>query len=128
VSNFIKAYIIDHPLAGVIEIDEAAITSRRLGLIGRIPNGLLWVFGLYSRNDEIGYVFLMPNRRTQTLMTLIDRFVQNNSEIISDEFSTYVTNREDSRILIVAPQKSPTFLGQPFQFMGQPIWNFPSHK
>jgi hypothetical protein len=40
----------NNPLDGdIFEFDEAVITARRRGLIGRLPNGLIWIVGLYSR-------------------------------------------------------------------------------
>jgi hypothetical protein len=62
ISNFMEAYIIMHPLPrDIIEADEAIITARRRGLIGRYPNGQIWLFGLYHRDLGYGYIFAVPN-------------------------------------------------------------------
>jgi len=78
-------------------------------LIGRVPNGVLWLFGIYNRECKHGYVFLINNRKSTTLMPLINKFISNNSEVYSDSFKTYVNNNE-SRIENLLPNKHFTHL------------------
>ena len=106
ISYFMESSIISNPLTrGEIEIDEAVITSRRKGLIGRFPNAILWIFGLYSRENRFGYIFPVSNRQSDSLIPLIDQFVTNGSTIYSDEFSTYVTRTGQSRIIRLLDHK-----------------------
>ena len=98
--------MLDHPLRGTIEIDEAALTSKRKGLNGRIPYKMLWVFGLFCRESKSSYIFLIPNRRTDIIFMLIDYFVESGSIIISDQFSLYVNKGGNTRILQKIPEKS----------------------
>lgn len=58
-------------LSGIIEIDEAVITGKRKYNRGRPINRLYWVFGLYSREEKYGYVFLVPDRTTNSLLPII---------------------------------------------------------
>jgi IS1 family transposase len=120
---FSKAFMATNYLGGIIEIDEAMITSKRRGLIGRVPNSQLWVFGLYSRSSDLFFVFLIPNRRSQTLMGIIDQIVAPNSEIISDEFRTYVSTNRTSRITQLLPYKNLThfWVNHSISFIN-PLW------
>ena len=104
-----KIFMIENPLpVRTIEIDEAVITSRRQGLIGRFPGALLWILGFYHRQNRYGYLFLIPNRQSQTIMPLIHNFISNQSTLYTDEFSTYVRRNGTSRIETSLPQKNLT--------------------
>jgi hypothetical protein len=58
-------------LSGVVEIDEAVITGRRKYNRGRATRNY-WVFGLYSRDQKKAYAFLVPNRQSDTLLSIIE--------------------------------------------------------
>jgi hypothetical protein len=104
----IKYFILNVKLTGTVEIDEAVITSRRRGFIGRIPSKIIWVFGLYSRNQKLVYIMLVPNRRADTLIPIISALCSEGCELLSDEFLSYVTPQKQSRILERLPEKNFT--------------------
>lgn len=90
-------------MTGIVEIDEACITGRRLGNHGRFPRFNRWIFGLYSREQKIALIFLVPNRRRETLLRIIDYFVEDGSIIISDTFAPYVNIRANPRTSAILP-------------------------
>ena len=59
-------------LEGTIEIDEAVITGKRKYNRGRAMSRIYWVFGLYSREQQRDYAFLVPNRRTESILPIIE--------------------------------------------------------
>lgn len=61
------------PLRGTVEIDEAVVTGRRKYNRGRLMRRIFWAFGLYSREDRRGYVFVVPDRTTQTIFPIIEK-------------------------------------------------------
>ena len=58
-------------LTGTVEIDEAVITGKRKYQRSRLPSRLYWIFGLYSRDQKMEYIFLVENRRSETLLTIL---------------------------------------------------------
>ena len=98
ISDFTELMMLQNPLRGTIEIDEAVITAKRRGVGGRFPRRLFWIFGMLSREQQKSYVFLVQDRRTDTIFRIIENFIQPGSLIISDQFSVYVTRNGNSRI------------------------------
>lgn len=73
VSDYMSIILTSWKLSGTIEIDEAVITGKRKYHKGRYINRLYWVFGLYAREQNRGYAFLVPNRKTDVLFPIIQR-------------------------------------------------------
>ena len=62
-------------LKGTIEIDEAVITGKRKYNQGRAMTRIYWVFGLYSREDQRGYAFMIPNKKINTIFSIIEKYL-----------------------------------------------------
>ena len=118
VSEIMLTMIMNIKLNGIIELDEAVITGKRKYHRGRLTRKIYWVFGLISRETKKGYAFLVPNRRSETLFPIIQKYflnrtiifllnlnsvVEAKSTIMSDQFSVYVTNHGSSRIVAEFP-------------------------
>ena len=77
----------------IIEIDEVALYAKRIGPHGRIPTQLIWVFELLERTTGNCLLDIVQNRRRAKVLPIIDLHIDNNSHIMSDDFSVYVNNR-----------------------------------
>jgi hypothetical protein len=104
VTNYMSRYLKQLKFQGDIEIDECVLTSSKTGWgTGRFPTLHLWIFGLFERNTKRCIVYLVPNRRTETLFPIIREHAALNSRIISDDFSVYVNNRSVPRVSRLVP-------------------------
>ena len=98
-------------LSGTIEIDEAIITGKRRGNIGRIPRTQNWLLGIYSRRQNLTFMFLVPNRTRETIIPILNTCIADGSEIFTDMFATYVNTRANpptSAIQLALPNKRLT--------------------
>ena len=65
----------------IIELDEAVITGKRKYHRGRLTRKIYWVFGLINRETKKEYAFLVPNRRSETLFPIIQKYFLNRTII-----------------------------------------------
>ena len=108
ITNFMENYIMDVVFTEICEIDESMITAKRLGEHGRIPKRIIWVFGILERNSKRCLIYLVPDRRRQTINPIIEHHINNGTLIISDEYPVYVNNRttpKTSQITHFLPNK-----------------------
>jgi len=52
-----------------------------------------WVFGLYDTTSKLGHIELVDDRSAQTLLPIIQRFIQPRSTIYSDQWPAYAQLR-----------------------------------
>jgi len=62
-------------LNGTIEINEAVVTGKRKYNQGRAMTHIYWNFGLYSRENQRGYAFIIPNRKINTIFSIIEKYL-----------------------------------------------------
>jgi len=104
VTKYMAHYLKYVRLSGTIEIDECVLTSQKQGWgSGRFPTMHLWVFGLIERETKRSIVYLVPNRRSQTIFPILAHHLHNSSRVISDDFSVYVNNRASPRVSRIVP-------------------------
>lgn len=68
-----RMIMLNFRLRGTIEIDEAVITGRRKYNVGRLTR-IYWVFGLYSREERKAYAFIVPDRTTESIFPIIEKY------------------------------------------------------
>jgi len=71
----------------VVQIDESVVAKRKYN-VGRAVNQQ-WVFGLYDTTTKLGHVQLVDDRRADTLIPIIQKFVLPGSTIFSDQWAAY---------------------------------------
>ena len=74
----------------IVEIDESAFGKKQKhyrGMRGKTQ----WVFGLVERISGKCLLFRVPNRKSETLLPIIQKFCHENTVIHSDCWSAYVT-------------------------------------
>ena len=83
-------------LTGIVEVDEAYVGGRERNKheneklhIGRGGNGKQAVFGILERDSRNLVVRLVPDTTSNTLMSVIDKFVDKDSMVHSDESKSY---------------------------------------
>lgn len=74
-------------LQGVVEIDEVWITRQWKG-IGRIPHRKSPIIGMIERGGRI-VVLQIPNRKSETILPIIERHIVPGSTIYTDGFRNY---------------------------------------
>lgn len=58
-----------------IEIDESMIYKERRGNHGRLLKIRVWTFGLLERKTNKKVIFLLPNRRRDTIIPIIKKYI-----------------------------------------------------
>jgi len=77
-----------------VEIDETMLTKRKYHR-GRVLNEQ-WVFGGICRESNEIFLDLIPNRTSETLLSIVSRSIQYGTTIISDSWKGYSFLDEDS--------------------------------
>jgi transposase len=77
-----------YELRGEIEVDESYFGGVRKGKRGRGAAGNVAVFGLLKRGGKI-YTAIVPDTKTETLMSIIKEKVRPDSIVYSDSFRSY---------------------------------------
>ena len=72
-----------------VEIDESMCGHKRKYNRGQVSEGA-WVFGMVERGNGRAFIFCVPDRTRETLVTrLIQEFIEPGTVILSDKFSPY---------------------------------------
>jgi hypothetical protein len=71
----------------VVEIDETVVRRRKYNLGRRKTQQ--WMFGGIDRSTKNVFLSLVPNRRADTLLPILEQHVQPGTHIISDCYSSY---------------------------------------
>ena len=71
----------------VVQIDESLVAKRKYH-VGREVNQQ-WVFGLYDTNTKRGHIELVDDRKAETLLPIIQKYVKPGSTIFSDQWAAY---------------------------------------
>lgn len=77
-----------HPLNGSLEMDETMFGGRRKGRRGWGAGGKVIAFGIYQRNGHVK-VFPVPNRKHQTLTSLIINHTKPGGLYYTDDYHAY---------------------------------------
>ena len=94
--NFIRdvctQFFLDHPIqiggvGSIVEIDESKFGRRKYNR-GRCIDGH-WVFGGVERGTGNAFMVEVPNRTTQTLLPIIQKYVLPGTTVLSDEWRSY---------------------------------------
>jgi transposase len=80
--------IYDMALSGEIEMDETMYGGHRKGKRGWGAAGKHMVFGLYQRNGHVA-IFPVPDRKTDTLLSLVFKHTRPGSLYYSDDWHAY---------------------------------------
>ena len=88
--------IVEHRLGGeaiIVQIDESMFHYKQKYHTGRIPQHNRWVFGIVDTSSSPSnyYVTVVPDRKRETLLPIIQRVVREGSIIVSDEWRAYST-------------------------------------
>lgn len=76
----------------IVELDEAKVGKRKYNK-GRILRGQ-WMFGGIERNTKKAFILPVPNRRTETLLPLIEQYVAPGTVIHTDCWRAYDVLRQ----------------------------------
>src|SRR5262249_18308268 len=98
VSTYFQSHMPLISIPGPIEIDECHLGSRMRGSHGRPPNPSQIIFGIKCRTTGLLLLFPVQNKSQETLFPIIVDHVDEESEIISDKFSSYVTRGGHSHL------------------------------
>ena len=87
-------WLLDNPtqfggVGCIVEIDECMLKGKRKYNRGRMVAPGQWVFGAWDRRTGRGMVWLVPNRRRETLLPLIKRHIRPGTIIYSDGAPMY---------------------------------------
>jgi transposase-like protein len=75
-------------LSGTVEIDDTYIGGKHKGKRGRGAEGKTPIFGMVERKGELK-ADMVENLKAKTVMPIIQENVEGNSQIFSDELSSY---------------------------------------
>jgi transposase-like protein len=79
---------LDDDITGrIVEIDETVIAKRKYNR-GRLVKER-WLFGGIDRESGMVFMVIVPNRRSETLLAILEKQVAFGSHIISDGFASY---------------------------------------
>ena len=76
-------------LSGTVEL---SVTKRKYNR-GRMPKWQIWLFGLYERQRKISIIYLVPNRKQETLYRGIEKHINEKTTLITDDYSVYANNK-----------------------------------
>ncbi|MDA9963032.1 MAG: IS1595 family transposase [Bacteroidetes bacterium] len=79
-----------YELCGEVEADESYFGRTRKGRRGRGASGKVAVFGLLKRSGKV-FTAIVPNARTETLLTIIEEKVTLDNIVYTDSFKAYNT-------------------------------------
>jgi len=71
----------------IVQVDESVVARRKYN-IGRAVDQQ-WVFGIYDTRTKLGHVQLVDNRRADTLIPIIQKYVIAGTTIYSDQWAAY---------------------------------------
>ena len=71
----------------VVQIDESVVAKRKYNMGHYVDQQ--WVFGLYDTATKLGHIELVDDRRADTLIPIIQKFVLPGSTIFSDQWAAY---------------------------------------
>jgi len=71
----------------VVQIDESVVARRKYH-VGRAVNQQ-WVFGLYDTSTKREHIQLVDDRRAETLIPIIQKYIKPGSTIFSDQWAAY---------------------------------------
>lgn len=72
-----------------IEIDESKFAKVKHGVGKDLKRDLVWVFGMKERFSDKVYFQIVQNRTKEVLLDIIDKHVEDESLIYSDEWRSY---------------------------------------
>lgn len=72
----------------IVEIDESVFGKKQKYNRGKKCNRV-WVFGLYESSTLKSYFEVIPNRKNETLLPIIQKVVQTNATIFHDDWAGY---------------------------------------
>jgi len=72
-----------------VQIDESQVAKRKYHRGRYVPGSERWVFGGVCPQTGEGFLELVPNRRAETLLQVIERRIRPGSTINSDMFASY---------------------------------------
>ena len=75
-------------LSGIVEVDETYVGGKHRGKRGRGAEGKTPVFGMVEREGEVK-TKVVENVKAKTLLPLIQENVEENTQVMSDEFGSY---------------------------------------
>ena len=70
-----------------VQIDESVISKRKYHKGRKIKEK--WVFGLYNVERKVGVLEFVKNRKKETLLPIIKKYVKPGTEIHSDQWKAY---------------------------------------
>jgi len=71
----------------VIQIDESLVAKHKYSVDTALDQQ--WIFGLYDTTTKLGHIQLVYDRRADTLILIIQKFVLHGSTIFSDQWAIY---------------------------------------
>ena len=71
----------------VVQIDESVVAKRKYNVGHYVEQQ--WVFGLYDTATKLGHIELVADRRAETLIPIIQKFVLPGTTIFSDQWLAY---------------------------------------
>jgi len=71
----------------IVQIDESVVARRKYNM-GRAVDQQ-WVFCIYDTSTKLGHVQLVDNRRAETLILIIQKYVVPGTTIYSDQWAAY---------------------------------------
>lgn len=83
----------DQKLGGVghiVQIDESLIYRPKYNRGSGLFREQRWVFGIYDTVRKVGAAFFVEDRSAETLLPLIERWIEPGSEIHSDQWPAYI--------------------------------------
>ena len=96
-SYFLKKPIILGGLGAVIQCDETKLNHNVKSHRGRAPQEQVWAIFIVdtSYTPSRGYVEILPDRKQDTMLSVIQRVVRRGSTIITDEFRSSINVGKD---------------------------------
>ena len=75
----------------IVQIDESLFRHKPKHHRGRATSREVWVFGMVDTSTQpaLGYMEIVPDRRAQTLLPIIQSHVNPGSTVYSDQWSAY---------------------------------------
>ena len=71
----------------VVQIDESVLAKRKYNVGRNVTQQ--WIFGLYDTTTKCSHVQLVDDRRAETLIPIIQKFVRPGSTVFSDQWAAY---------------------------------------
>jgi len=71
----------------IVQIDESVISKRKYNRGKKVVTR--WILGIYDTNKKSGIVVYVPKRDANTLLPLIERYVEKRTEIWTDQWKAH---------------------------------------